>query len=241
MEKNKNNSKHQILSNSALKVFAVITMLIDHVAIVFRYKFNTVFLTVTDYGITYYSLMRFIGRWSFPVYVFLITEGFVHTRNRKMYGQRLLIFAFLSEIPWNLEHTGTFYYEKQNVFFTLFLGYTGLCLTEQIQKGKETLKNQLLLLGLLLISFVLKADYGYIGFCFILMMYLLRESLTLRAVAGICLLSCHWKAVPAFAVIGLYNGKRGFISNRFLQICFYVIYPLHMLIFYFIKRSLGGY
>lgn len=233
--------KYQVLSNSMLKILAVITMLIDHVALVFRYRFNTVFLTVAGKSFTCYEIMRFIGRWSFPVYAFLISEGFVHTRNRKMYGLRLLIFAFLSEIPWNLEHTGTFYYEKQNVYFTLFLGYLSLCLTEEIRKGKETLRNQLLLLGLLLICFVLNADYGYSGFCFIILMYLLRDSLVLRAVSGISLLSCHWKAVPAFAAIGLYNGKRGFINNRFLQICFYTIYPLHMLIFYFIKKSLGGY
>ncbi len=241
MEENKASEKNRILSNSTLKTFAVITMLIDHVAVVFGYKFSTLFLTVAGKSMTYYDLMRFIGRWSFPVYAFLITEGFIHTRNRKKYGIRLLLFAFLSEIPWNLEHTGTFYYEKQNAFFTLFLGYAGLCLIEQIQKRKETFRNQLLLIGLLLISFQLKADYSYSGFCFILMMYLLRESLTLRAVSGICLLSCHWKAVPAYAVIGLYNGKRGFINNRFLQICFYLIYPLHMLVFYFIKKSLGGY
>ena len=232
MEQGTSTGKFRVLSNSALKVIAVITMIIDHIAVVFYYRFTDVFISFAGRSMTYYELMRLIGRMSFPVYAFLISEGFIHTRNRKMYGLRLLLFALLSEIPWNLEHTGTIYYEKQNVFFTLFLGYAGICTAEKIRKGEETLKNQAMMLLLLLISFVLNADYGYSGFCTILMMYLLRESLILRTCAGICLLSCHWKAIPAFALIGLYNGKRGFISNRFLQILFYAIYPLHMLIFY---------
>ena len=233
--------KYQILSNSMLKVFAVITMLIDHTAVVFRSRFNDVFLLFSSFSMTYYELMRFIGRWSFPVYAFLITEGFLHTRNRRMYGLRLLLFAFLSEIPWNLEHTGILYYEKQNVFFTLFLGYVGLCMIEKLEKREDELKHEILLLFLLLISFVLNADYGYIGFAFILVMYLLRKSLICQAIIGSCLSSSHWKIVPSFALISLYNGKRGFIRNRFLQLLFYSIYPLHMLLFYFIKHSLGGY
>lgn len=231
------NSKYRILSNSALKVIAVVTMIIDHIGVVFHSGFTDVCMSFAGKSVTYYELMRFIGRWSFPIYAFLICEGFQHTRNRKMYGLRLLLFAFLSEIPWNLEHTGTIYYEKQNVFFTLFLGYAGLCLIEEIQKGRDMFRNQILLFLLLLISFVLKADYGYSGFCFILMMYLLRESLALQTCTGICLLSCHWKAVPAFAAIGLYNGKRGFINNRFLQILFYAIYPLHMMILYLLTYA----
>ena len=224
--------KYRILSDSALKVFALVTMLIDHVAVVFSYRLSNTLFSYGKYVLTPYKLMRFIGRWSFPVYAFLIVEGFLHTGNRRRYGLRLLLFAFLSEIPWNLEHTGTFHYAKQNVFFTLFLGYAGLCLIEKLEKKEEMQKNGCLLLILLILSLALNADYGCSGFALILILYLLRESLLYKMVISMCLLSSHLKICVSFLVIGMYNGKRGFIRSRFLQILFYAIYPLHMFVFY---------
>lgn len=233
--------KYRFLSSSGLKVIAVITMLIDHVASVLLRENPVVLLQIADYQLTLYTLMRTIGRIAFPIFAFLLAEGFHYTSDRKKYGIRLLVFALISEIPWNLEHSGKLFYSSQNVFFTLLLGFLGLCVIEELKTAAKKTKGIALLLALLLISIVLRADYGCSGFGFILLMGLLREYPVFRAVTGSCFLSSRWQAGMAFIPIAFYNGKRGFIKGRVLKILFYVIYPLHMLILYLIKDNMGGY
>ena len=231
--------KYRVLSGSALKLIALVTMLIDHIAVVLM-KNSRIVLLRTGWGtLTLYTLMRKIGRISFPIYCFLLVEGFLHTRDRKKYGKNLLLFALISEIPWNLEHTGTLHYPVQNVFFTLFLGYAGLCCIEEL---KERPREQLIsLIALMLVGMNLNADYGIGGFAFILVMYLLREQKILQAVVGTCIESGGWAAGLAFIPINLYNGKRGFVRGKAMKYLFYAAYPLHILILYFVKRHTIGY
>lgn len=230
-------TKYRVLSGSWLKVIAVITMLIDHVASVLLRNHQVFLFSLFGRAITLYEIMRTIGRIAFPLFAFLLVEGFIHTSNRKKYGANLLAFAFISEIPWNLEHTGKLFYSSQNVFFTLFFGFIGLCILENC-KGKKQVGYILITLAPTLIF---RADYGCIGFGFILMLYLLRENRLLQTVIGCCSLSTTWKSGLAFIPINLYNGKRGFIKGKFMKYAFYAIYPVHMMILYLIKFGLGGY
>ncbi len=232
--------KYRFLSGSALKVVAVVTMLIDHTASVLLSNQSIILFTIAGHSLTLYTLMRAIGRVAFPLYAFLITEGFGHTRSRLRYGVNLGVFALLSEIPWNLEHTGKlFHIASQNVFFTLFLGFLGLCAIERYKERIVPLAASLL--ALFAAATVLKCDYGSNGFCFILFLYALREHELVRAVIGSGILSARWKAGLAFIPIALYNGKRGFIQGPVLKYAFYLIYPVHMLILYALKHRLIGY
>ena len=231
---------YKILSGSGLKCLALITMIIDHVAVVLL-KNSRIILLQNWFGapLTLYTLMRKVGRLAFPIYCFLLAEGFLHTRDRKKYGLNLLLFAVISEIPWNLEHTGTLLYPSQNVFFTLFLGYLGLCCVEYL---KEQPRRQLaLLLILVLVAIAMKADYGVGGFGFILLLYILRDRKILQAVLGTCFLSSTWAGGLAFIPINLYNGQRGFIRGKVLKYAFYAAYPVHILILYWIKKQTIGY
>ena len=79
------------LSGSWLKMIAMLSMTIDHMA--YYYGIENPYL---------YELMRTIGRIAFPTFAFLLAEGFVHTKNRQKYMLSLFIFALLSEIPWLL-------------------------------------------------------------------------------------------------------------------------------------------
>lgn len=106
------------LSGSALKVIAMISMVIDHIA-----------LYLMEHGTVLYETMRCIGRIAFPVFAFLIAEGFIHTRSRYRYFFTLLGFAVISEIPWFLLNgaDGT-----HNVMFTLALGVATLMVLENL-------------------------------------------------------------------------------------------------------------
>ena len=229
----------QVLSGSGLKLIAVAAMLIDHVAYILLRGSNITLLSLGAHTLTLYTFMRKVGRISFPIYCFLLVEGFEHTRSFRKYAEKLLLFALISEIPWNLVHNGRFVYSGQNVFFTLFLGLLGLWVLKNLAHDRR--KQAAALLGLLLVSLNLHADYGAAGFGFILMMYVLRDKPLPRAAIGSCFLSSTWAAGLAFIPISLYNGKRGFVDTGVEKYVFYVIYPVHMLILYLIRKATIGY
>ncbi len=231
--------RYRFLSSSGLKIIAVIIMLIDHTASVFLENDPVVLFRIAGRGITLYFIMRTIGRIAFPIFAFLLAEGFHYTSDRRKYGIRLLIFALISEIPWNLVHSGKLFYSGQNVFFTLLLGYLGLCVIEDLKTSPKKTKGIALLFILFVISILLRADYGCSGFGFILLMGLLRDYPVFRAATGACFLSSRWQAGLAFIPIAFYNGKRGFIKGPVLKILFYAFYPLHMLILFLIKKNRG--
>lgn len=232
----------KIFSGSALKLIAVITMLIDHTAHILLSNIPSmteVFLKTSYFHFSIYSLLRVVGRIAFPIYGFLLVEGFTHTHDRKKYALNLLLFALLSEIPWNLEHSGTWQYENQNVFFTLFLGLLCMICYEYYQKAPW--KQLLCLLGISLIALLLKADYGLKGVGFLFVMYLLRDMPIPQAIVSCSMLNYPIGCLLAYIPMNLYNHQRGFIQGKFWKYAFYAFYPVHMLILYYIKLSVFGY
>lgn len=223
--------KCKIFSGSILKLIAVITMLIDHIGgnLIDKY---TVLFSFAGRSIYLYPLMRGIGRMAFPLFCFLLIEGFIHTRNRVRYGVSLLIFAVISEIPWNLLHSGKFFYNSQNVFFTLFLGYLGLCSLKAFKK--IPVLPFVSVVALAYLSYLIKTDYSLYGVAFIILLYGLRENEAIRPLAALILYN-HWWAMSSFIPITLYNGKRGFIKGPVLKYAFYAFYPVHLLVIYLIK------
>ena len=224
-------------SGTALKTIACITMLVDHIGAscieaglllpeletgeVSGGAWNQISLYQLD------RVLRFTGRLAFPIFCFLLLEGFRHTRSRFLYGRNLLLFALLSEIPWNLMFTNTLRYERQNVFFTLFLGYLAFCAIEYFQARPSM--QLLCILGLLVISIFLKADYGWRGYIFLLIMFYMRNDKPGQAILGSCWLYYEWRASFAFLSINLYNGKRGFIRGKSAKYFFYWFYPVHII------------
>lgn len=234
--------KYRCLSGSSLKVLAMVIMLIDHTAsfllryyspaskILFRFNGNSYSL---------YRIMRDIGRCAFPIFCFLLVEGFLHTKNRFKYGRNLLLFALISEIPWNFAQNSTLLYpEKQNVFFTLFLGYAAFCLVEYFEEHPPL--QLISMLALLALSNQLHADYGYKGYVFLLILYWLHSQKPAQAVIGSCWLIYEWKACFAFLFLNLYNGKRGFIHGKWAKYFFYAFYPVHIAILVVLRKKWFG-
>lgn len=229
--------KFRIFSGSALKTMALISMFIDHFALVLSPELP--FMTAPLFPLfgeqlTLYFLLRKVGRLAFPLYAFLIGEGLSHTRNRPRYLGRLLAFAVLSEIPFNLMiHDTVWFVEKQNIFFTLFLGALMIHLFETI---KGNLPKALLLLAVSVAAVVLRVDYGLLGVVLIFAVSLLRKQPAAQLVVAFPLLSDRFAAVWAFLPINLYNGKRGFIRSGFWKHLFYVFYPVHILLLWLIRQ-----
>ncbi len=248
------------ISGAALKWFAVITMFIDHFAAVF-------FLTwywparlaagiqplITDGARALYWFLRGVGRFSFPIYCFLLVEGYFHTRDVKKYLGRLLLFGVISEIPFDLAFDRAwFVWQSQNVYFTLFLGLLAVCLFDSLRR--EAAKKRSLgrrvwyyLLGLLCVGACMYAahrggvDYGWSGVLVIVWMYFFRgEEIPRAAAAAPTLLAAGMvEAVswPDFLLFHWYNGRRGRQPKYF----FYVFYPAHLTLLVLARYLVTGH
>ena len=84
------------LSGSSLKVIAIVSMTIDHLGLYMLGGDDPASASVT------YHLMRMVGRLAFPIFAFLLVEGYVHTHNIRRYIMNLLVAAVISDIPWML-------------------------------------------------------------------------------------------------------------------------------------------
>lgn len=119
-----NSRKIRFLDSDALKLTAIVTMLIDHIGAALLFPARMAGVNVSGSWIDMYSLFRSIGRTAFPIFVFLLVEGFYHTHSREKYFGRLLLFALLSEVPFDLAIYGNIVYMgSQNVFWTLAIGF----------------------------------------------------------------------------------------------------------------------
>ena len=246
------------LNGSTLKMIAVVTMLIDHIAAVLLVKLLIVngtwelngysgsrvlnILTLEHMNmVKIYQLMRDIGRIAFPIYCFLLVEGFMRTRNVKKYLGRMLLFAFISEIPFNLAFTGKiFYRDYQNVMFTLFWGLLAMYVSQIVELKADKWFVKWFLTALIWLAAaggaeVMLTDYGAKGVGCICVLYLLRYVKGLQLLGGALAFIWEFPAPVSFAFVALYNGEKGRSMKHF----FYGFYPVHLLVLYLVSVLLG--
>lgn len=212
------------MNSLLLKLLALTTMIIDHYGAIFQPGDLT---------------FRLIGRLAFPIYCFLLVEGFFHTKDVKKYSIRLLAFAFISELPFDYAFFGDIYWGHQNIFFTLFIGLQAMALLQKCRDGNYSIKL-LIGLGAAFTATVLSTDYAYIGVIYILAFYYTNGIPVLKRltiVAAIMFLTnmigssgLQQYSLLAMIPLMMYNGNPG-VKNKVLQIIFYAAYPLHLLIF----------
>ena len=267
------------LTGYHLKMIALVTMFIDHVAAVLIWRIYVAAYNITagmqssnnivdklllwvasnqDLVYTVYEWMRYIGRMAFPIYCFLLVEGFLHTRNVAKYVGRLAVFALISEIPFDLAIEGqwvTFAYS--NVFFTLALGLLAIWALSYIEKFNEFwLEKQwepilgrimVLSAGLIVVvgigafaEIVLRTDYGLGGIVAIAVIYLLRRQKVLAFAASVLALTVITGDIEILAMLMLYpimryDGSRG----KNIKYVFYVFYPAHLFVLALICMAMG--
>ena len=234
-------TKLQILSGSTLKIIACISMFIDHATLILWHEFRSYIVTLDYDAIMRYEKIyhagRSIGRLAFPIFCFLLTEGFFHTKSRPKYLLRLMIMALVSEHAFNLLVSGTNLdpYD-QNVFLTLAISLITIMLIDKVKDrftGKPDIVSVLTIvitgLGCLL-AYKLNTDYDYKGVLAVTIMYLLHGSRILTCLGTALAFTWEPWAITAAGPILLYNGKRGLSIKYF----FYIFYPLHIYLIYFV-------
>lgn len=265
-------NKFQFLTGNMLKIIALVTMLFDHICkIVFQWLLNNYWVKLYDTGQMTWekfseidNFIRFalyaIGTIAFPLFCFLLSEGFYYTKNRKQYISLMLIFAIISELPFDLgffselsSKSGTFpfYWAYQNVYFTLFLGLIALMCLERFSFkliDNKTTKIKALPLQVISVATIsvvakmLHCDYGVEGIFFIVAFYICREKRIYQVIFFLLVYMVTTGNQPTIYVmlscllILFYNGKRGKLK---LKYCFYMFYPAHILILYLITLLLG--
>lgn len=257
------NGKLGNVNGGTLKLIALITMFIDHFgATIIESKLPTD--ATGEYAgssgmFLLYLVLRLIGRIAFPLYIFLLVEGFKYTRNRMKYLLRLVVFSFASEIAFDMafnkisindiKHLKLIEFSYQNVFFTLALGFAALmCIdaTGKALQNKLTKAAAIVVIAVIfaLIAKYLKTDYDASGVMAIVVMYLLRDkpklgiSMTILALVFLTFSKMinflELAALIDIWPISKYNGAKGKGNKWF----FYIFYPAHLLILALITMAL---
>ncbi len=227
------------MSSFLLKIIACFTMLLCHIPFVYP-----------QYSVP----LMYIGKISFPLYAFLISEGYVHTRNFSKYLTRLIVFGVISQIPAYLLFVGkSFNGLYLNIFFTLALGLLGIRIYDKI-KSKYISIPLIILLAVL--AELLKFDYGAFGVLMIVCFYVFKRNKLNMVLSQMFLMFILYMkkmsyytfslfnlqyilfqllfSVISLAIILTYNGKKGKSSGK-IKLMFYFFYPVHLIILDLLK------
>lgn len=225
-----------------LKIIAIITMLLSHLG-----QSGLLY----DLGSQYYELADifvFIGRIAMPIFCFFTIQAVLLTKSFKNYILRMFVFAFISEIPFDLALFARPSLAYQNVIFTLIFGALTIYGIQYIGRSKY---NSLIKIFLMIICIfiglflaeLLNTDYGMHGVLAILLLYIGRDSKILTAISlflaflfefevwGMVIPQTYGFVYLSIPLIMLYNGKRG-NQNKW---AFYIFYPAHLLVIYLLK------
>lgn len=235
-------------SSMILHILAMVFMLCDHM-------WRTV-IPGNDW-------LTCVGRIAFPIFAFMIVEGYFYTKNLGKYVRRLLLFAIISEIPFNLVvGSSIFYPVHQNVLWTFLISIGLIYLNEQAKKTQKIwiqiiVASITIFLGII-IGIATMVDYHCAGILMVFVFYFFREKkwwsyigqliclwyINMELMGGLLyeiqiLGKTYFFARQGFALLALipiwlYRGRQGYHS-KWLQYIYYIFYPLHLLILGTIK------
>lgn len=236
MEESSNRNRKG-LNQDTIKYIAMATMLLNHIAHIFLV-----------HGSPLYEIFEDIGCFTAPVMCYFLVEGYGYTRSKKKYGARLLLFAILSQAPYEM----AFHYGSLNMIYTLFCCFLILVVMEKVvnpflrmflcmlltfataagdwpffaavftilfHNGKGNKKKEFVSFGVAYFLFVLINMQNYMDGPGDWTMYAVIHALF----AGFGILAA------AVVVLVFYNGRRARRGRNFSKWFFYVFYPAHLL------------
>lgn len=221
------------INGAQLKYIAFASMFIDH----FNKAIITPFLTGTGPMVFITTIFDILGRIAFPIFAFMVVEGFFKTKSRWSYLRNLLIFAVISEIPYDMFQSAEFVNTwSQNILWGLALGLFTIMV---IDKLKHYIKKRPLwvFVSLLIValsslgSMLISSDYEYYAIIIMYLYYLFYDKRLLASGLGYLVIIKEIYAILGFATVLLYNGEKG-KQNKIFN---YLFYPVHLLIFGIIR------
>lgn len=218
--------KIRILSGAQLKYIAFLSMLIDHVnkALIYPNLNGGILLHISD-------LFDILGRIAFPLFAFFIVEGYFKTRNRKKYLLNLLIFGVISEVPFDMFTSATFFNPRfNNVMFSLTLCLITIWIIDVLKTKMPRILwyfiSLIIVAVMCLVAMFLAVDYDYHAIIIVYLLYVLYNKPVLSVILGYLSIIKELWAFLGFGFILMYNGERG-KQSKILNYCFY---PVHLLI-----------
>lgn len=208
--------KLKLLSGNQLKVLAAILMTIDHIGVMI---------------FTQSEILRIIGRLSMPIFAYMISEGAHYTKNRKKYLSVLIVMSAIIQI--------TYYLVERSLDQCILVTFSLSIMLIYIIDRKNIILSLLFLTACFYLTQVVNIDYGFFGIVLPLLIYL-GENKTQKLIlmtSGLVLVSLtnspiQWYSLLSVPLVALYSGKRGKLKMKNF---FYIYYPLHLLIIYFIS------
>lgn len=245
--------KTPTVTADGLKLFACITMLISTVGIaviengvihIDQYTQEGLSQALAeDSGLMVWagagSVMQLIGGLAVPIFAFLLVEGFLNTSDCRKYFLRMLLFAIVSEIPYDLAIGGQVWdLTSQNALMGMTISL-GMLWCLKIVKERTgfvyaLVKGCIVLCAVLWVT-LLRAQYGLCVVLLVAIFYLLYGRNVLKTFLGVLVSLMYVTGPLAFYGIWCYNGAR---SDRLPKYVFYVFYPLHLLVLGIIAKFL---
>ena len=229
------------LSSNTLKIIAAISMLIDHLGVIFFPQIK---------------IFRILGRIALPIFSFMIAEGTRYTRNKLRYFLMVFSLGVICQIVYFLYNGDT--YMSILIAFSISIAtiYAMQLFKESLfDKNAKVLKKIscgalffTVVLAVYFLNTVLEIDYGFFG-CMLpvfaavfyspktceialvkkldaLPVHLLTLSIGMIFLALEPFPLQFWSFL-AIPFLVLYSGKRGKANMKYF---FYVFYPAHLLI-----------
>lgn len=222
--------KIQILNGAQLKYIAFLSMLIDHI------NKALIWPNLQGDGIlsTISSVFDVIGRIAFPLFSFFIVEGFFRTHDKKKYFLNLLIFAFISEISYDMFSSKVILeFRLNNVLFSLALSLITIWILDVFRNryeknlGKAWIFFSIPLLTIMyFVSNFVSGDYDFHAIMTAFVFYILYDRPLAGAICAYLTIVSEVWSILGFGLTVLYNGERG-IQNKIFN---YLFYPVHLLI-----------